>query len=226
MLSQTEDRFGMSKVPDSWFNQAKKLEQEIAHENLIIIVYPAYKGSWRIGYNWQGSFRVDVRMPMFENTNPPVFEKKAVYSRYFISKTIITDLMGEKVYCYKELIPKIQKWLNTVYEKCAPVREASYLVALYRKSGLIPSHIAKKHSQTIKQRYSVVDEYGRSSVDYSQKEVRQTIRFLGTNYIRLYSKCPKCEGKGFVETILGWQCNHCDYYVCDIGNQFEFVEVK
>ena len=208
---------------DEWNAEAKKLQLEL--ENTIhgmnITVSPAIKGSWKSGYTWRGRFKIEVTPRLFGNTHPPVHGITTTAKRYFQAKNTVEYIEGSPVYSRFDILKPAWKWLKHLEDKWSPVRQAAYLVAIYRQSGLIPHSVAVRHGRRVRLLFGETDKHGRVYINYAREDVRAALRLLSTNYLRLHAKCPTCAGKGFQETILGYACNHCSYEVHDHGGQFE-----
>jgi len=164
---------------------------------LNVDIKPAYRGGPRVGYRPTGNMKVTIKPETFGIAAKP-------YSKTFYIKPQL-ELFRKNLDKYKDEILCIES--------------ACRLVFIYRKSGLIPKHIAKKHGKIAKEKFGDVSIY----------ESREQINFLWdkmSKYLRQFAKCPHCNKKfNGKETILGFTCDHCEATLTDIGNPIHWENV-
>jgi len=220
-------------IPREWMTEAHKLESSTGdyfrNSSIDVNVRPATSGGPRVGYQWRGRFLVTTKPIYFNGRGDFPTRHKKVFRRYFKSERLVEYIDRQPVFDHRDIYLKVINWIdNTVKPAISKLRHASYLLALHRDSGLIPDAVSKRHGNLLKERYSKQDVNRRGEpvdryyVDYADDDTRHTIHTLAINYIRLYATCPKCGSKGFIESILGWNCTNCDYAVYDINDYFEF----
>lgn len=213
-----------------WFAEARRLEAALREyfrgSKIDIAARPACSGGPRVGYTWRGTFVVQCRPQTFgmRLSAVPTRHKKT-RERRFVSDRVTEYLPGVPVYSYKPALVPAIKWIDHISRDLHAIYDASYLISLYRRSGLIPEHVAKKHARRLLQRCGQRDELGRVYVDYADNQARHLVRHLAMRYIFRYSRCPGCGARGFEETSCGFACTRCGYEVYETDNHFMTTEV-
>ena len=156
------------------------LEQQFKNNSVSIHVRPAYRGSWRVGYTYSGRFCV-------------TFTYKKGGGGH-VSKRYYTERNTDKVVRYYDKNLKSKVLLGQGVDR---------INGIYRRSGLIPKHIARKHSQWLKD----------NNLSYFEdKEAQNKLILRMARYIQRWGICPNCQHRGgWQETILGWNCETCGH---------------
>lgn len=110
-----------------------------------------------------------------------------------------------KTYYGKPSFDKIRTWYyNHVKPELNKTTQWIEILSYYRESGLIPKKVVRRHQNIM---------YSKFGTQYrNNPEARKYLTKLCFRYIKKYAHCPYCDNKGFEESILGLECNNCDWY--------------
>ena len=211
------DDYKVDKV-EPWTTQARHFLRHLNDCHIPAInVRPAYTGGWKKGYTWRGTFVITFA-PSTTWINPHVSERHTNEYRIKSDKVVDYGDAG-KAFDYSGLTHKVERYWNKIKGEIQLVDTGLMIVGMYRRSGLIPKDVAKRHQTIINNKFGKAkDAHGREYTEYYTN--RELISYLGnlmSNYIEKHAKCPDCGNKGFTENILGFECNHCGGYLDDTG---------
>ena len=194
------DERGIHKPPQEWFEMARVFQTEIYHHvcrhGVDVEVFPAYKGGRKHGYFWAGNYRLEFMPWTYGMSTQP-----NIYKRY----------------CKGRSIERVRRIWDNIEAKVRTEARGFELVAIYRKSGLIPPHIAKAHAARLKKDFPKLDYY-------HDPALQARLHMMLTFYLRHYAECPKCKSKGFEECLLGWMCENCRYTLEDVGRELTWYQ--
>ena len=170
------EQVGMARV-----FKAAIIHHVFGGHNENIEVRPAMRGGPVVGYRPTGNMKVTIK------SNKWGVAGKQIVRSFYIPPEV------EK---FRKKYDKLKDDINKAEKSCR-------LVYMYRYSGLIPKHIAKKHAKAANEKYPDVSFYESTKQhDFIFKKM--------VFYLRYYAKCPHCKNKfNGNETILGWTCNNC-----------------
>ena len=164
-------------------------KDQIHYPEITIKVYPATKGGWKVGYLFNGNYKVVI-------------------------EPVIHIYAGDKSYIIKGYVKSVKDILalwDKQKDRLIIAMDGKRYVELYRRSGLIPNHITKKHSNKMKNLFG-------NDYLYTNKDSHLVLNKLAYGYIRKYSICPFCQSKGMEEVVFGIVCPNCKAYWDDMVN--------
>jgi len=217
MIYSTKDKHNMHSIPGEWLIEASNFAFKLRDAGIPVSnVRPAIKGGPYAGYKWAGVFVLTFRPHTYGiNTHHAEKYKK----EYRVKTDYIANYGGQEVYVYKGSVEKIysyyKKNIKPLFNR---IESGHLLVAMYRRSGLIPKHVAKNHQKRLEHRFGSPDYYtDKTTLNYLSKML--------SFYMRHHAKCPYCGKRGFQETILGWSCNACQACYCDFDEPFHWENI-
>lgn len=111
-----------------------------------------------------------------------------------------------KVYPKSYKITRILGALQSYKQRIIEITKQDQLIWLYRESGYIPNHIAKKHGQKLKK--CGIERHSNRSAWINM------VYEMAFNYLTTYGTCIYCGGKKqFQEVLDGVLCTNCRKYV-------------
>jgi hypothetical protein len=200
--------YGMHDIPDDWIIESNKLCQyfkDHISDSVLCFATPATKGGWRKGYSWRGNFRVTIQ---FKNNRK--YGPKIKFTKYIRGNKIV-NYGDNDTFTYK--VEDLRSFWDKIKGKINLAECGERILTIYRDSGLIPQGVSKRHSKKVRENFNREDRKY-----YQNPDLIEFVGKMMSRYIRRYSQCPKCDARGFQETILGYVCNKCQCSYIDIAH--------
>ncbi len=157
-----------------------------------VFVHAAISGGPNVGYSFGGNFCVTLSAETYgigSGTVPSI-------KRY---------IKGRDLEAARKMYDKKSQELRTFAQACK-------MVKIYRKMGIIPKSVAKRHANILRK------EFPGEDMKHNPAVLTRLMR-LFDKYMRNQAECPQClKKKTFQETILGWSCGNCSHTLYDIND--------
>lgn len=204
ILQDTQNHEGLichGYPPDS-LAEARNFRVEILDHitqhrpNIAVSVWPTVRGPWH-GLEWTNRFAVTFTLDLME-TRPGYTSILPTTIKVYI---LATDPQPGT----KKAVGRIER-ARRAWDRIRPRLDATAgyieLLKLYRQTRLIPKHIAKAHTTSLKA------QWGQDWV--GNAEARTFAMRRAVKYVQRYAICPGCGKRGtLTDTIIGWSCHQC-----------------